>query len=398
MGQRRGVFFAIAFMTFVTLGIAGGLVNIAWIQMQDTFNVQLDALGILLLFATIGSLIATFGSGTFIGRFKLGPVLLIGAILNLAGLLGYAIAPTWFALLLFTTVLSMGRATLDAGINNFVSVHYGATAMNWLHAGWGIGLTFAPTIITFILLNLQLSWRVSYGLVAIVLIVLVLIFALTLRNWDISKRKTDSDDITYDIAAPTMRESLMQPMVRWSLLLFFLYCGIEIGTGQLANTLLVESRGITQQVSAFWISLYWGSFTVGRMLIGFIALRLSANRILQLCFGLTMLGATLLTVSAFPILTLVALMCLGLGLSAIFPILISQTPARVGLQHTPNAIGFQIGLASFGATVLPGVLAFLSVHTGLETISYGIFICAILLLIIYFLLLQQEAKRKLATA
>ena len=56
---------------------------------------------------------------------------------------------------------------------------------------------------------------------------------------------------------------------------FFVYGGVELGTGQLANTLLIESRGTCRKVTASsWVSVYWASFTVGRITMGLLALRL----------------------------------------------------------------------------------------------------------------------------
>jgi fucose permease len=387
--KRRTLFFIIAFSTFVTLGISGGLLNIAWTFMQDTFDVQLDALGVLLLCSTTGSLIAAFGSGALIGRFGLGRVLFMGTLLEIIGLMGYVLAPTWYVLLLLTFVMYMGRATLDAGMNNFVSAHYGSSAMNWLHAGWGLGLTIAPAVITFILINLGLSWRVGYVVMAGVTGILAVIFALTMPRWNLSKQK-QGDAETAKPENASMWETLLQPMVRWSILLFFVYGGIEVGTGQLANTLLVEGRGIAQEVSSLWISFYWGSFTAGRMLVGLIALRLNDRTILKGCFGMALAGAVLLTLPGYA--GLIGLALIGLGLSAIFPILIAQTPSLVGQRHAPNTIGFLVGFASFGAAVLPGVFGFLAQRFGLETISHGILVNAVAVLLLYLWLARREVK------
>ena len=94
---------------FVVVGIASGLLNIAWTYMKDDFGVELDSLGILLFFGTLGSLIAAFSSGALIGRFRLGFVLLGGALVATLGLLGYALSPVWIVLLFIAFLYGNGQ-------------------------------------------------------------------------------------------------------------------------------------------------------------------------------------------------------------------------------------------------------------------------------------------------
>lgn len=371
--------FAIAVLIFIALGAVGGLLNVAWTYMQVTFDVKVSAIGVLLVCGTVGSLMAAFGSGAVIGRFGIGRVALAGALLVSAGLLGFALAPTWPALVAIMFVMYIGRGTLDAGMNNFVSAHYDTAAMNWLHASWGMGLTVAPGIATFIIVTLDQSWRAGYGLMAGVALGLVVLLAATRRHWDAPDPAGQADAPRLARHA-TMRETLAQPVARWSIALFFVYGGVEIGTGQLTNTLLVEGRGVAQEIASLWLSFYWGSFTVGRMLIGVLALRLKDRAILRASTALTLAGTALLVLRGVEVLNLAGLVLIGLGLAAIFPILIAQTPQRVGRAHAANAIGFQVGFAGLGASILPGLFGLATEPFGLEALGYGLVINAIVLL------------------
>lgn len=370
--------FAIAVLIFIALGVIGGLLNVAWTYMQVTFDVNVSAIGVLLVFATTGSLIAAFGSGALIGRFGIGRVALAGALLVTAGLVGVALSPAWAALVAITFVMYMGRGTLDAGMNNFVSANYDSAAMNWLHASWGVGLTAAPGIATFIIVTLDQSWRAGYAVMAVVALVLVALLAATRRRWD-APDPPPQGDAPLPARGATMRETLGQPVALWSIALFFVYGGVEIGTGQLVNTLLVESRGMAQAIASLWLSFYWGSFTVGRILIGALALRLDDRAILRASTAVPIIGTILLVLRGPGVLNLAGLVLIGLGLAAIFPILIAQTPGRVGRAHTANAIGFQVGFAGLGAAILPGLFGLATEPFGLEAIGYGLLINAVVL-------------------
>lgn len=379
-GVQRGRLLAIAFAIFIALGMAGGLLNIAWTYMQPTFGVPLEALGLLLVAGTSGSLMAAFGSGAVIGRVGVGWAALGGAMLVVLGLVGIALSPLWAVLLIVTFAAYIGRGTLDAGMNNFVSENYGTAAMNWLHACWGLGLTIAPSVMTWIILSPGSTWRVGYGLMAALMGVIALAIGLHFRQWDaLSSEETPQQVSRVRVG---MGQSLREPVVLWSVLLFFVYGGVEIGTGQLANTLLVEGRGIGQDTAGLWLSLYWGSFTVGRMLTGVIALRLSNRAILTSSTLLALAGTIVLLAAPLPVMNLVGLIMIGFGLAAIFPVLTAITPARVGREHAANAIGFQVGIGGAGGAVLPGVLGWLAGTFGLMMIPWGLLIIAVVLLVL----------------
>ncbi len=385
----------IAYLIFIAIGLATGLLNIAWTFIQPTFGVSLDSLGALLSAAMLGGLIAAFLCGTLINRFSIASVLLSGLAIAGLGLLGYAIAPIWIALLLAAFIASIGKGTIDAGTNIFVASNYSASQMNWLHACWGIGLTFAPALVTFLVLDLEAGWQFGYVIMGGVILLLGLSVLLSLPLWKIKKPQSGKSKAV-DAKAP-LQETLRRPIVWISLLYFFLYGGIEIGAGQLANTLFVEARGIPQETSSAWVSAYWGSFTIGRMLMGLLALRMGDRVLLNISFGLTVLGAFLLFANVADISSFVGLLALGFGLAAQFPILILQTPSRVGAEHASNAIGFQVGCAGLGGATLSGVAGVFAENIAIELISAFIFLSALLSLLIYQMMIKWEKRHAAAS-
>jgi fucose permease len=385
----------IAYAVFVAIGIASGLLNIAWTYMQPTFNVSLDSLGTLLTAGTIGGLIAAFMSGYIIGKFTIGKVILAGLLLAGFGLIGYGIAPMWVVLLFIAFITSIGKGTIDAGLNNFVSANYGASEMNWLHACWGIGLTIAPMIVTYITINLNQSWQVAYWIMGGLVIGLGVLVLLSLPQWRLNVPQNDESG--HDDHGATLGETVRQPIVILSVLFFFIYGGLEIGTGQLANTLFIESREIPLAIASNWVSAYWGSFTIGRMLMGLLALRIGDKPLLYASLSMGVVGSFLLFLNLSDALSLTGLLLLGFGQAAIFPILISQTPHRVGIRHAANTIGFQVGFAGMGGATLAGIAGVVAENFGIETISAFLFITAIVLFSLYQLIIWWENQPPVMT-
>ncbi|QPC80648.1 MFS transporter [Phototrophicus methaneseepsis] len=380
MLRNKGLLFVLSIAIFTTLGISGGLLNVAWTYMKDTFQVDVSAIGILLLFATSGSLIATMSSGTLAGKFGLGRVTALGICIVTAGLFAIALNQAWVLLLLIFFMLYTGRGLLDASMNNFVAEHFGTSAMNWLHASWGVGLTIAPGIMTVILVTFSLSWQAGYIFAGSIALVLAVIVIASMRQWDTQPvQDSDQDEMQSQTPAGIL-ETLRQPGIMAWIGLFFVYGGAEIGTGQLLNTLFVDGRMMSQESASAWLSSYWGSFTLARILMGWVALRFTDRQLLRGSLLLSFMGGILLIWSGPEFLSWLAVVLLGTGFAGIFPTLVSQTPARVGRRYAAQAVGLQIGVAGMGGSILPGLIGFVSGHLGLEWIAYGLCVNVILLI------------------
>ncbi len=380
----------IAFLSFAVIGMTGGALGVAWLSIQDTFGLGLDSLGFLLTASTTGRLITAFTSGRLIARMGAGPYLLVGCVLCSVGMLGFAIAPLWLLLLAAYFVFGLGAGVLDAGINTFIAPRYSASRLNWLHACFGVGLTFGPALVTAVVIDLGQSWRWVYAILFGFQIALTVIFTLTLNRWRLAQDvQTGSAQSEHDVPIT----ATLRLMMMWlSLALFFFYGGVEIGTGQLLNSLFVEGRGVDPKTAGFWVSFYWGSFTIGRMLIGVIVDRLGPRTLLRACMLGTVLGAVLIWWNPVMEVSFIGLAIMGLSLAPLFPTLVAVTPDRVGQRHTANAIGFQIGFAGLGAAMLVGFAGALAENIGREIIAPFLVVVALITLFLHEWILAREVK------
>lgn len=381
----------VGFYAFIILGTFPGALNIAWRYMQITYEVDLDALGVLLLFMTTGRLITAFGSGWLIGRLDIGRVLLMGGLLSVGGALAYSIAPVWALLLLAGFVAALGAGMIDAGLNTFAAAYYGKGPMNWLHAFFGVGLTIAPLIVTLYVVTLEQTWRLAYVTIAVLQVGFVVALLLTFRYWRMPAiDEADLDEHGRNTA--TILQSLARPVVLLGILMFGIYGGLEIASGQLSNTLFVDSRGVTQEVSSFWISFYWLSFTIGRMIIGTIGDRISGLTLMRLSMGGALLGTLMLWLNFTNLVGFLGLAVLGFALAPMFATFINDTPRRVGRRHAANAIGFQIGFAGLGGGLLSGLAGLLASNINLEVIGPFLFVNAIAMLVIHEFTLPRNSS------
>jgi fucose permease len=388
MPSKPTQFLAISFFAFLALGLPLGVLNIAWTYMQTTFGVNLEAIGILLGVSTVGRLFTSFISGRVIAQIGLGTFLLLGSSSAALGLLGYALAPSWEMLLVAALVTSLGAGALDAALNTFVSANYSTSRLNWLHAAFGVGLTIGPQLVTLLVIRLGAAWQINYLVIMSSQIVLAVIFLFTRKQWSINTTASDNQSER----GASIAETLRLPIVLLSLLLIFIYGGVEIGAGQLSNPLLTRARGIDPETASTWISFYWLSLTIGRIFIGALADRLGNTVLMRICMIGMVLGTILLATNGNSLLNFAGLGLIGFAIAPMFPVLIAETPRRVGMRHVANTIGFQIGFAGIGAALLTGLGGALAETIGLEIIGPFLVVNALATMLLHEFIVARAAR------
>ena len=370
----------LAYIAFISLGMPDGLFGVALPSIRFDFSVPLNAVGFIFIASTTGYMLSSFLSGALIARLGVGRVLAISCALTGSVLIGDTLVPNWTSMVMLGFGAGLGAGAIDAGLNTYVAAHFGEGLMQWLHASYGIGITLGPIIMTFALTSLD-SWRAGYRIVGIFQIALAACFALTISMW---RRKedpaaTEQPKRLTDYQTP-VGETLRQPRVWLSVLMFLLYTGVEVALGTWVYTLLTESRGVSPAAAGFWTGSYWAMFTLGRMLAGLYTRRISANTLLRGSLVAALAGALLLWWNPAPFTNLIAVAICGFAIAPVFPALVSGTSQRVGERFAANTIGMQIAGAGLGGALIPGIAGILARQFSLEVIPVWLSILFLLLL------------------
>ncbi len=364
----------IAFIAFVGLGLTGGLLGLAWPSMQKQFGLPLDAVSLLYLLQTAGYTLASFAIGRLMARWGSGTTLLVGIASMGVCMFGIAASATWVAVVAFALVFGLGSGVIDAGLNLYLAAYHSARQMTWLHACFGIGITLGPLIMTFVLEN-KLAWQTGYAIVGVLLVPIILLIAATRRRWRTEGFQTAEHQ---PVRRAGFAETLRAPVVWLSMATFVVYVGTEIGIGQWAYLLLTESRGVPPGTAGLWVSAYWGAFTGGRVLFGFIANRYQIKSILRFALLGMIAGALLFWWNPLIMVSLIGLVILGFAQAPVFPMLISDTAPRVGTEHAENTISLQMGAVGIGTAILPGLLGTVGSVYGLEAMTQAFVLLAVL--------------------
>jgi fucose permease len=380
----------LAYVAFVSLGMPDGLFGVAWPSIRVSFSLPLDSAGLLLSAMVAGYLIASFLSGPLVTRFGVGHILAASCAATGLGLIGYTIVPYWWMVILLGVVAGLGAGAVDTGLNAYAAAYFSEGLMQWLHACYGVGVTLGPIIMTFALMVMN-SWRVGYAIVGGFQLALAACFVLTLPMWEQKKpdNQNHNDKRLTDYKTP-LSETLCQPRVWLSILLFFFYTGTEGSLGTWAYSLLIESRGINPGLAGLWVGSYWATFTIGRIAAGLYTKRVGLHRLILFSLTSALLGSLLWWWNPINLSSLIAVALIGLSIAPIFPALMSGTSERVGVHFAANTIGMQAAAGGLGIALIPAFEGILARQISLEIIP--ICLVGLFIILIWFYLLAMKYR------
>jgi len=356
---------SLASLAFVSLGLPDGLLGTAWPSIRATFGQPLDAQGALLVAATTAYVATSFGTGPALARVTLGHLLAASALAMALALLGSAVSPSWWMLLVLALLLGAGGGAIDTGINTYASTSHGPRMLNWLHACWGLGAALGPAVVVMVL-EAGRSWRVAYGLVGVAQLALAVGFVLTSRSWPTTIARPGETEPERGVG---VGETLRLSGARLGAAAFFLYSGVEVGLGVWTFTLFTEGRGIPSATAGFWLSVFWGGLTLGRLVASFVGGLVPPVALVRGCLVALCAGAGLIWFDGAPAVGFAGLALAGAACGPIFPTLMATTPGRVAPRLVAGTVGFQVAAAAVGAALLPALMGVVARRLGLEALG-----------------------------
>jgi fucose permease len=384
----------IAFFSYIAIGLPGGVLGVTWPSIRTGFGLPLDAIGALFVARTAGYLTSGYLNGQLVSKLGVGRFMALAGGLGTAGVLGYALSPSWGVMVACGILAGLGTGAIDAGMNTYFAAVHSPSLMNWLHACFGVGAALGPVLATTLLSGGH-SWRWSYAVVAAALGLTALLFAATWHHWGLGNESTTEQPASLVRARATLR----LPAVWLGVLMFMVFTGLEATGGQWPYTLFTEARSIDPTVAGLWVSVYWASLTVGRILFGIAAQRFQTSILLRIAMlGAICASALIWTPALLPNLNLpisfLGLALLGFSIAPIFPLSISDTPHLVGQKHAANAIGFQVAAASLGIAILPGLAGVLAQRMGLEVIGPFLVTLSVGMILLHEVAVQLAGRRE----
>jgi fucose permease len=344
---------------FVTLGLPAGAIGVAWPHLRASLGAPLAGLGLVLAASTLAYFLASASSGPLTARVGTAGVLVGGCALSTLGLLAIALAPQWWVVPAVSCLAGAGSGFIDAGVNAHVSLNRGVRYMGWLHASWAVGAALGPQVVVLSLAATD-SWRAAFAAMSAAYLATGLVVATRPQDWGHPADKSTTSD-RRDPAIPRVRRRTLLILAG----LFLVAAGLEGTAGNWSYTQLTIGRGLSASAASWAASLFWAGLAGGRIALGLLGDRTTPDRLLDASVAAAGLAALTFWLAPPLVAAFIALPALGVALSALFPLLLSVTPTRVGPAMTANVVGYQLAAGTLGGGGLPAL-------TGVALQAFGV--------------------------
>lgn len=391
------IFLALIYLAFISLGLPDSLLGSSWPIMYIDFGVPVENAGFVSIIISGGTIISSLFSHRLIRRFGTGRVTVVSVAMTAIALMVFSLSPSFLWLLACAVPLGLGAGAVDSGLNEFVAEHYEAKHMNWLHCFWGIGAMLGPVLLSA-LAQWGYNWRSGYSSISVVQFTLVVLLLFSLPMW--KKYEKPSAGPAGETQTGKPKHGLLKPLrakgAIFAMLTFFLYISIEASIMLWGASYLVQIKNILPESAAGWVSLFFLGITAGRMLSGFVSIKLSNEALIRIGAILVVVGILFMLLPLSALYTIGSLVIIGLGLAPIFPSMLHQTPVYFGKENAQATMGLQMAFAYTGITLMPPLFGQLFARVSFSLMPYVLLACATGLLACTARLAAIAKKKSLA--
>lgn len=349
----------VIYIGFIGLGVPDSLFGAAWPAIYGELDLPVSYSMFVSLTCSVCTLLSSLLSSRFINRYGTAKVTAVSTAMTALALLLASVSQNFIFLVLLAIPLGFGGGAIDAGLNNYVALHYNAMQMSFLHCFYGVGVSISPYILSFAL-NGAGGWRGGYQWVAILQVAISAIVIASLPLWKKVAQKPGMEEETpVTLTIPQlMKVKGLKPV--W--LMFFASCTVEYLCNAWGATFLVEHRGMSRADAAGTVTLYFVGLAVGRFLSGLFCKVLTPKKLVILGQAVLVVAVVLLFL---PIPPWIGLLLVGLGIGPIYPNLMHLTPGFFGRETSQSVMGSQMAAASLAFVLTPFIFAPLAQNVGL---------------------------------
>ena len=373
---------AIIYLTFISLGLPDGLLGAAWPVMHVDLSAPIAAQSAISIVISGGTIVSSLLTARLVHKLETGLLSAISVACTAAAIIGFSVAGSLWQLCLIAVPYGLGAGAIDAALNNYVALHFGARHMSWLHCCWGVGASAGPIVMGWALAS-PLSWHGGYLMIGAAQIGITAVLFLTLPLWkrgganeqvaaraiNAEQQKTAHDDD--GVASPLTNGQLLRlPGAVTAICSFGCYCAMEGAMGLWIASYLVIARDVDAATAASIVSLFFVGMTIGRLLSGCAASALNSVQQIRIGQALVALGIACLLFAPSTMFLSIAVGLMGLGCAPIYPSIIALTPQRFGKRASQGLVSLQMACAYTGYSLIPPVFGFIAGNGGAAAIPF----------------------------
>ena len=371
---------AFYYISFIGLGLASGVLGPSLLRLADNTNATIASISAIMLFHALGYMIGAVLGGRSYDRVAGNPVMSLMLVIIAASLAFTPVTSLLWVLISLMFVLGVSQGSLDVGGNTLlVWVHGNKVGpfMNGLHLFFGVGAFMAPILVAQAMrIQDNLYW--AYWGMAL----FMLIPAIGLALVKSPPRKAVSDEVG---KTGGRSNKLLLGMI---VVFYLFYVGMEVGFTGWIFTYATTSNLLAEVSAAYATSLFWGTFTLGRLVSIPVALKLRSRQVLAIDLIGCFVSILILLIWPASVTALwVSIAGTGFFAASIFPTMITFAENRMHLTGKTTSLFF-VG-ASTGGMFFPWLIGQSYARVGPRMVPLTIISSAALLILLFVILVRK---------
>ncbi|WP_409524837.1 MFS transporter [Nitrincola sp. MINF-07-Sa-05] len=328
------------FLMFIAIGMVSGILGPSLTHLAEQTGSTMSQIALLFTARALGVMCGAVITGRLLDRFDGHRIILVMILLTLVSMLLVPLSPL-LLMMLVIFVLGYAEVSINVGGNLMLMRCYRERSgpyISALHFCFGLGAMTVPLLVVW---SLNLSGAViwSFWAVALLLLMVGLMLFPQPSPSPPETQVAESEDKPVDL-----------PLFLILLLMFSIYVGIEMTYAGWISTYAVL-EGLSSSDSAYLVSVFWFSLSIGRLLAIPLLRTGRYMTILLGCFLLAVMMIISLIKGALSLFWITLLF--GLSMSAIFPTLF--TLGSLLLKLNGKLTGLIFLSCGVGAMVAPSL-------------------------------------------
>lgn len=339
----------VIYLIFISLGLPDSFIGSCWPTISEYFKISRDFQGIFSLIVSFFTIASSFLTIKLIKYLKNYGVIAISIGLTISGLIIIGFSDNYYLLLLAAIPLGFGGGAIDSILNSYVSLHYKAIHLNFLHAFWGIGAFISPLIIGTFIVDPR-GFKDAAFVLSIIQTTILIITLSTLVLWvkvdkiyNIDSRNTTNSENNKENIG--FFNTFKLRGVIFACITFFSYIAIESLAYSWFTSLCVFGMNIDNDIASKYLSLFYIAISLGRVISGLLSIKIKDKNLIRIGEGILLIGIILLTFKFNFVFMPIALFIIGLGCGPIYPSIVHSTVDKFTSKYSSAVMSIQIGFA-----------------------------------------------------
>lgn len=384
--KRRWIILYYSFSIYI--GMSGAIFGPSLLKLVEQTNSSLGEVSLVFPTRALSYMAGSWIAGFLFDRYG-GHKILVRGLPFIALTLGLVpLLKNPQILILVSMIMALATALVDVGCNSLlfkVPEIDIAPAMSGYHFFFGLGAFLAPLVLAG---SLNISNGIQWGYWGLALFsILILIQFIKLQE------PANGVPALIDDHKAGKTDLSNRTQVIWVIgMFFFAFVGVEVGFGDWLSTYSVKA-GLTNEKAAILLtSMYWGAFTISRLISIPLAARLKPRRILLVDVSGAILGLGLIYL--FPERTAylwLGTIILGFSVASLFPTMLTFAEGLLSMTGRVTSIFFISG--SLGSILLPWLIGRFVEDLGPRFIIQVLYLTLLLAGVIFVILMQVSKKK-----